>query len=66
MNMLSVKDKVKPGTKLLKREAACMRYSMSWNTLRRAAEDCQAIVHFGRSVFLNATRLDAYFDALSE
>ena len=30
-----------------------------------AAEDAQAVVRYGRSVFFNATKLDAYFDGLS-
>lgn len=54
------------GVKLGKREQACQRYSMCWNTLLKAAEDAQAIVRYGRSVFINFTKMDAYFDALSE
>lgn len=57
---------VQPSIKLGKREQACQRYSMCWNTLLKAAEDAQAIVRYGRSVFINFTKLDAYFDALSE
>lgn len=54
------------GIKLGKREQACQRYSMCWATILRAAEDAQAVVRYGRSVFINFTKLDAYFDALSE
>lgn len=51
--------------KLLKRPQAEARYSMSWNTLLRAAGECRAIVRIGRSIWLNATILDAHFDSLS-
>lgn len=61
------KQTLKPVTpKLLKREQAEQRYNMSWNTLLKAAQDASAIVRYGRSVFFNATRLDAYFDGISE
>ena len=59
-------DLVHPGVKLGKREQACQRYSMCWATILKAAEDAQAVVRYGRSVFINFTKLDAYFDALSE
>lgn len=55
-----------PGVKLGKRDQACLRYSMCWATILKAAEDAQAVVRYGRSVFINFTKLDAYFDALSE
>lgn len=55
----------KPSPKLLKRPQAMERYSMSWNTLIKAAQDAGALVRYGRSVFFNATILDKYFDSLS-
>lgn len=63
---MNKKKYVEPGIKLLKRQQAQERYSMSWNTLTRAAADAGAIVHYGRSVFLNASLMDKYFDGLSE
>lgn len=52
--------------KLGKAEQACQRYSMCWATILKIAEDARAVVRYGRSVFVNFTKLDAYFDALSE
>ncbi|MCC8130081.1 MAG: DUF6462 family protein [Clostridiales bacterium] len=56
---------INPAPKLLKRQQAEERYSMSWNTLLKAAQDAGAIVRYGRSVFFNATLMDKYFDGLS-
>lgn len=52
--------------KLAKRPQACQRYGMCWNVLLKAAQDANAVVRYGRSVFINVPVLDRYFDALSE
>lgn len=62
---MRARERTEVGVKLLKTEQACQRYSMCRNSLVRAAEDAQAVVRYGRSVFFNATKLDAYFDGLS-
>ncbi|MCD7743997.1 MAG: DUF6462 family protein [Lachnospiraceae bacterium] len=54
-----------PAPKLLKRQQAEERYNMSWNTLVKAAREAGALVHYGRSVFFNATIMDTFFDGLS-
>jgi hypothetical protein len=63
--MRTLEHKPSSSAKLLKADDACRRYSMCRNSLVRAAEDAQAIVRFGRSVFFNVGKLDAYFDSLS-
>ena len=62
---MRARERTEVGVKLLKTEQACQRYSMCRNSLVRAAEDARAVVRYGRSVFFNATKLDAYFDGLS-
>ncbi len=46
-------------------ESACARYGFGRNKLREVASDAGAIIKLGRSVRINFTVLDAYFDALS-
>lgn len=62
---MKARERTAVDVKLLKVEQACQRYSMCRNSLVRVAEDAQVVVRCGRSVFFNATKLDAYFDALS-
>ena len=56
---------VHPEAKLLTREAACARYSLSWNTISRIAKDAGAVIHVGRAVRLDRNLLDSYFESIA-
>ncbi len=53
------------GAKIGTVESACARYGFGRNKLREVAEDAGAVIKLGRSVRINFTIMDAYFDALS-
>lgn len=50
---------------LLSRELAKSRYNMGYTTLRKAAEDCSAIVRVYGRVLYSRRRLDEYFESLA-
>ncbi len=47
-------------------EAGCARYGLGRNTMRKVAEDANAVVRIGKCYLLNFTKLDKYMDDLSE
>lgn len=46
-------------------EDACTRYRVGKNTMRKIAEDANAVVRIGKCYLINFTKVDAYMDALS-
>ena len=42
------------------------RWPMDRRTLQRLAEDAEAIVRIGRLVYINVSKMDRYFDDISE
>jgi len=46
-------------------EEACDRYGFGRNKIREIASDAGAVIKLGRSVRINFTILDHYFDSLS-
>lgn len=53
------------GVKVGTLECAGARYGFGRNRMRKIAEDAGAVIKVGRSVRVNFTILDKYFDALS-
>lgn len=44
---------------------ACARYGLGKNTMRRVAEDSNAVVRIGKRYLINRSRVDLYMDAIS-
>lgn len=44
---------------------ACTRYSVGKNTMRKIAEEANAVVRIGKCYLINFTKVDAYMDTLS-
>lgn len=44
---------------------ACARYGLGKGSLRKVAEDANAIVRIGRRYLVNVQRLDLYMDSIS-
>lgn len=47
-------------------EQACARYSFGKNSMRKIAEEAGAIIKIGKSIRVNFTVMDKYFDDLSQ
>lgn len=48
-----------------KLDQACMRYGVGRNTMRRIAEESNAVVRIGKSYLINFTVVDKFMDNLS-
>lgn len=46
-------------------EQACQRYGVGRNTMRKIAEDANAVVRIGRNYLIDFPKVDEYMDALS-
>lgn len=46
-------------------EQACLRYGVGKNTMRKVAEDAQAVIRIGKSYLINYSKVDAYMDSMS-
>lgn len=46
-------------------EQACLRYGLGKNTMRKVAEDAQAVIRIGKSYLINYSKVDAYMDSMS-
>lgn len=44
---------------------ACARYGVGLGTMRKIAEDSQAVIRIGRTYLINFDRVDRYLDNLS-
>lgn len=47
-------------------EQACMRYGLGKNSMRKVAEEAEAVIRVGRSYLINFSKVDAFMDSLSE
>lgn len=47
-------------------DEGCARYSVGRQTMRRIAEDANAVIRVGKRYLLNFERIDRYMDALSQ
>lgn len=54
-----------PDMKTGKLDQACMRYGVGRNTMRRIAEESNAVVRIGKSYLINFTVVDKFMDNLS-
>lgn len=61
-SMLATMDDVKSGTI----DAACVRYGYGRATMRKLAEQAEAIIRIGRTVRVNYSKVDRYIDTISE
>lgn len=54
-----------PDMKTGKLDQACMRYGVGRNTMRKIAEESNAVVRIGKSYLINFTVVDKFMDNLS-
>lgn len=59
-------DRLEPNSHTGKIEQACLRYGLGKNTMRKVAEDAEAIIRIGKCLLINYSKVDAYMDSLSE
>ena len=45
---------------------ACARYGLGEGTMRKVAEDANAIIRIGRVMLVNCSKIDKYMDGLSQ
>mgnify|MGYP000027429618 FL=1 len=68
MRNLETTEKLKtmnPEIKAGKIEQACMRYGVGKNTMRRIADEANAVIRIGKCYLINFTVVDKYMDSLS-
>ncbi len=51
--------------KTVRMEAACARYGVGRNTMRKIAEAAGTVIHIGKSYLINVSKVDKYMDDLS-
>lgn len=61
-SMLATMDNIKSGTI----DAACVRYGYGKATMRKLAEQAEAVIRIGRTVRVNYSKVDSYLDTISE
>lgn len=54
-----------PEVKTGKLDQACMRYGVGRNTMRKIAEESNAVIRIGKSYLINFTVVDKFMDNLS-
>lgn len=54
-----------PEVKTGKLDQACMRYGVGRNTMRKIAEESNAVIRIGKSYLINFTVVDKFMDSLS-
>lgn len=54
------------GVKTGKIEQACARYGLGRNTMRKVADDADAVVRIGKCYLINFSKVDDYMDSISE
>ena len=59
-------EKCEPEMRTGKIEQACMRYGLGRNTMRRVADDAQAVIRIGKLYLINFSKVDAYMDSISK
>ena len=59
-------ERSEPEMRTGKIEQACMRYGLGRNTMRKVADDAQAVIRIGKCYLINFSKVDAYMDSISE
>lgn len=47
-------------------EQACARYGLGHNTMRKVADDADAVIRIGKCYLINFSKVDDYMDSISE
>ncbi len=47
-------------------EQACARYGLGRNTMRKVADDADAVIRIGKCYLINFSKVDDYMDSISE
>lgn len=58
-------ERMEPEARTGRIEQACLRYGLGKNTMRKVAEDAQAVIRIGKSYLINYSKVDAYMDSMS-
>lgn len=58
-------ERMEPEARTGRIEQACFRYGLGKNTMRKVAEDAQAVIRIGKSYLVNYSKVDAYMDSMS-
>lgn len=59
--LMTMNSEVKAG----KLEQACIRYGVGKNTMRKIADEANAVIRIGKCYLINFTVVDKYMDSLS-
>ena len=59
-------EKCEPEMRTGKIEQACMRYGLGRNTMRKVAEEAEAVIRVGKCYLVNFSKVDAYMDSISK
>lgn len=54
------------GAKTGKIEQACARYGLGRNTMRKVADDADAVIRIGKCYLINFSKVDNYMDSISK
>ena len=65
MNQRNLKNENFENMKSGRIDAACLRYGLGRNTMRRIASEAGAVVRIGRVYLVNYSKVDRYMDNLS-
>lgn len=58
-------ERLEPEPRTGRIEQSCLRYGVGKNTMRKIAEDAQAVIRIGKTYLINYSKVDAYMDSLS-
>ena len=47
-------------------DEACSRYGLGKASIRRIAEEAGAVIHVGKRLLFNFSKIDSYLDSISE
>lgn len=59
-------ERSEPEVRTGKLDQACMRYGLGKNTMRKVAEEAEAVIRVGKCYLVNFSKVDAYMDSISE
>lgn len=59
--LMTMNSEVKAG----KLEQACIRYGVGKNTMRKIADEANAVIRIGKCYLINFTIVDEYMDSIS-
>lgn len=58
-------ERLEPKARTGRIEQACLRYGVGKNTMRKIAEDAQAVIRIGKTYLINYSKVDDYMDSIS-